>query len=277
MSDITLYPPRNLPASPEDIWGGSQNTALGAYQPQNGQPQPQPLKKLNRLLRGRWLLALTLSAAGAVGGAMAGFKSQVPLYAGITQIEIRPGYMSSGLVDKAQPYFMQMLKNESLRIPSDRVITAALQRPEWLSAGGHKYTKDYVAVFQNNLTVVLMKDSAMIQIAFQSDNPKLAAAGANAVMNAYAAIKANDGTSDIQAKLERNQQQLTDAQRAKHDAVDQMNSLTREYGTTELGPLLSTMQQQRQNLPWNSAAKNWRWRTPRLWSPMPKGIASSAS
>ena len=56
MSDITLYPPRNLPASPEDIWGGSQNTALGAYQPQNGaQPQPQPLKKLNRLLRGRWL------------------------------------------------------------------------------------------------------------------------------------------------------------------------------------------------------------------------------
>ena len=43
MSDITLYPPRNLPASPEDIWGGSQNTALGAYQPQNG-AQPQPLK-----------------------------------------------------------------------------------------------------------------------------------------------------------------------------------------------------------------------------------------
>src|SRR2546421_5667603 len=217
MSDITLYPPRNLPASPEDIWGQSQNTALGAYQPQNGQQQPQPLKKLNRLLRGRWLLALTLSAAGAVGGAMAGFKSQVPLYAGVTQVEIRPGQMTVQLIDKAQPYFTQMLKNESLRIPNERVISAALQRPEWTSAGGHKYTKDYVAVFQNNLTVVLMKDSAMIQIAFQSDNPKLAAAGANAVMKAYEAIKIGDGTGDQQIKLDKAQQQLADAQRAKHD------------------------------------------------------------
>lgn len=245
MSDITLYPPRNLPASPEDIWGGSQNTALGAYQPQNG-AQPQPLKKLNRLLRGRWLLALTLSAAGAVGGAMAGFKSQVPLYAGITQVEIKPGIMTTNLIDKAQPYFMQMLKNESLRIPGDRVISAALQRPEWTAAGGHKYTKDYVAVFQNNLTVVLMKDSAMIQITFQSENPKLAAAGANAVMRAYEAIKIGDGMGNQQVKLDKAQQKLADAQRAKHDAVEQMNALTKEYGTTELGPLLATMQQQRQ-------------------------------
>ena len=246
MSDITLYPPRNLPASPEDIWGGSQNTALGAYQPQNGQQQPQPLKKLNRLLRGRWLLALTLSAAGAVGGAMAGFKSQVPLYAGVTQVEIKPGVVTSSLIDKAQPYFMQMLKNESLRIPNERVISAALQRPEWLNAGGHKYTKDYVAVFQNNLTVVLMKDSAMIQITFQSENPKLAAAGANAVMRAYEAIKAFDSGDSQQIRLQKAQQQLADAQRTKHDAVDQMNALTKEYGTTELGPLLATMQQQRQ-------------------------------
>jgi len=115
--DIQLYPQRNLPANAEDLWGQShQTTALGSYQPQNG--QPQPLKKLHRLLRGRWLLALCLSTAGAIGGAMAGYKSQVPLYAGQTQIEIQPVIRTVNLIDKATPYFMQSLKNESLRIPS---------------------------------------------------------------------------------------------------------------------------------------------------------------
>src|SRR5262245_56665012 len=149
--DMTLHSARNLPASPEDLWGQAQpTTALGAYQPQNA--QPQPLKKLNRQLRGRWLLAICLSAAGAVGGAMAGYKSQVPLYAGQTSVEIQPVIRRLDLVDKATPYFNQALKNEALRINSDRIISAAIQRPEWLQAGGHKYTKDYVGVFQNNLT-----------------------------------------------------------------------------------------------------------------------------
>src|SRR3954470_17422493 len=114
--DITLYPPRNLPASPEDIWGQSQSTGLGAYQPQNGQNQPQPLKKLNRLLRGRWLLALILSAAGAAAGAVVGFKSQVPLFAGQSAVEIRPIIGNLAVLDKAIPYFQQTVKNESLRI-----------------------------------------------------------------------------------------------------------------------------------------------------------------
>jgi len=125
--DITLYPQRNLPAAPEDLWGQPNGNALGAYQPQN---QPQPLKKLNRLLRGRWLLALILSAAGAAAGAVIGFKSQVPLYAGQTAVEIKPIIGNLAVLDKAIPYFQQTVKNESLRIPSDRVISAALQRTE---------------------------------------------------------------------------------------------------------------------------------------------------
>src|SRR4051794_6534117 len=176
--DITLYPQRNLPAAPEDLWGNPQSSAMGAYQPQN--QQSQPLKRLNRLLRGRWLLALILAAAGAAGGAIAGYKSQIPLYAGQGAIEIKPIIPSLALLDKSVPYFQQTIKNESLRIPGERVITAALQRPEWTTAGGYKYNKDRVAIFQQNLTVTLAKDSSMIQVAFQSETPKLAAAGANA-------------------------------------------------------------------------------------------------
>src|SRR5438552_6364910 len=189
--DITLHAPRNLPASAEDLWGQPQHSsALGAYQP--GNAQPQPLKKLHRLLRGRWLLAICLSAAGAVGGAMVGYKSQVPLYAGQTCIEVKPVIGSLALVDKATPYFNQALKNEALRIPSDRVISEALKRPEWLNAGGHKYTKDYVAVFQNNLTVNLVKDSSMIQITFQNQTPKTAAAVADSETPAYAATRQHE-------------------------------------------------------------------------------------
>ncbi|HEX3356936.1 MAG TPA: hypothetical protein VHS31_08195, partial [Tepidisphaeraceae bacterium] len=247
--DITLHAPgRGLPVAPEDLWGQPQNgNALGSYQPQNGAPQPQPLKKLQRLLRGRMILALCLSAVGALGGAYAGYKSQVPLYAGETQVEILPVLPSLNVMDKAQPYFTQTLKNESLRIPSDRVITAALQRPEWLNAGGHKYNKDYVAVFQNNLTVTLAKDSSMIQIAFQSENPKLAAGGANAILGAYVEMKSS-ATGDSQTqKLKVANQELEEAQRQKHDLTEQMLAKTKDYGTTDLTQLLTDMQQQRQH------------------------------
>jgi polysaccharide biosynthesis transport protein len=247
--DITLHAPgRGLPAAPEDLWGQPQNgNALGSYQPQNGQ-QPQPLKKLQRLLRGRVLLALCLSAVGAIGGAYAGYKSQVPLYSGETQVEIKATVPNITLLDKATPYFTQTLKNESLRIPSDRVITAALQQPEWVNAGGHKYTKDYVAIFENNLTVTLAKDSSMIQIAFQSESPKLAAAGANATMNAYVTIKAEDGSDTQGQKLKLANQALDDAQRQKHDLTEQMLKLTSDYGTTDLSQLLTDRQLKRQNL-----------------------------
>lgn len=244
--DITLFPPRNLPAAPEDLWGQPQQNAMGPYQPQNA--QPQPLKKLNRLLRGRWLLAILLSAAGAVGGAMAGYKSQIPLYAGQTAVEIRPIIGNLAVLDKAIPYFQQAVKNESLRIPSDRVISAALQRPEWTTAGGYKYTKDRVSIFQTNLTVTLAKDSSMIQIAFQNENPKVAAAGANAVMKAFEAIKQDDGMTGQQKKLLEAQRALDDFQRQKRDTEQQIAELTKDYGTAELGPQLHEMMSRKEKL-----------------------------
>jgi capsular exopolysaccharide synthesis family protein len=248
MSDITLHSPRNLPASAEDLWGQPQNgNALGAYQPQNA-PQPAPLKKLNRLLRGRWLLAITLSLAGALGGAMVGWKSQLPLYAGETAIEIKPIIPNINVADKAQPYFQQSLKNEALRIPTDRIISESLKRPEWLAAHGYKYTKDNVAVFQNNLTVNLVKDSSMIQIIFQSEDPKKAAAGANAVMKAYVAIRQDDGGDVNSAKMREAQRNLDDAKRMKQDLEDQIANLTKDYGAADLGPAVSHMMEEREKL-----------------------------
>ena len=245
--DITQYAQRNLPAAPEDLWGQPQN-ALGSYQPQNGQPQQSPLKKLNRLLRGRWLLAICLSAAGAVGGAAAGWKTQLPLYAGQTNIEVKPVIGSLSLVDKATPYFNQALKNEALRIPSDRVISEAMKRPEWLNAGGHKYSKDYVAVFLNNLTVNLVKDSSMIQITFQSEKPKLAAGGANAIMKAYIAIRDDDTGDARQGKMAEAQRNLEAAQQEKHKLEDQISELTKDFGAADLGPPLSKMMEEREKL-----------------------------
>ncbi len=246
--DITLYPPRNLPASAEDLWGQSQpSSALGHYQPQNAQ-QPQPLKKLNRLLRGRWLLAICLSAAGAVGGAMAGFKSQLPLYAGQTSIEVQPVIRTTSLIDKVTPYFNQALKNEALRIPSDRVISEALKRPEWLKAGGYKSTPDNVAAFQNNLVVNLVKDSSMVQIIFENESPKRAAAGANALMNAYVAIRENDSGGAQQQKMLEAQRNLEKAQQEKREAEDQIDALTKDIGTSDLGPQLAEMMKEREEL-----------------------------
>ena len=179
---------------------------------------------------------------------MAGFKSQLPLYAGQTSIEVQPVIRTTSLIDKVTPYFNQALKNEALRIPSDRVISEALKRPEWLKAGGHKYTPDNVAAFQNNLMVNLVKDSSMVQIIFENENPKRAAAGANALMNAYVAIRENDSGGAQQQKMLEAQRNLEKAQQEKRESEDQIDALTKDIGTSDLGPQLAEMMKEREEL-----------------------------
>src|SRR5262249_5601646 len=86
-----------LTIASDDAW--AQGSALAT--PSTSAPaNPQPLKKLHRLLRGRLWLAIPLSLAGIALGAIGGWISQTPLYQSDGYIEIRPYFPSTALLDK---------------------------------------------------------------------------------------------------------------------------------------------------------------------------------
>jgi capsular exopolysaccharide synthesis family protein len=244
--DITLHQNRNFPVGPEELWGQQPSTQLGAYQPQNG--QAQPLKKLNRLLRGRWLLAISLSIAGAVGGALAGWKSSVPLYAGMGTVEAKPFIANLSLVDKVMPYFDKFLKNQTFVITDGRTISQALARPEWTRVHGHKPTPEYVAAFQNNLTANLVKDSAIIQIAFTNEDPKMAAAGCTAIMKAYEALANDQVAMDQKKKLDTAQQLREKAYNDQKRNEDLVADLSKDFGAPDMTAVLLKKQEYKTTL-----------------------------
>ena len=250
--DMMLHQGRGLPAAPEDLWGGNNGHALGPHQPQNAQ-QGQGLKKIHRLLRGRYIMTICCAAACGIAGGILGFKSQVPLYVGQTAVEIKPVMPTITLLDKAQGYFNVTVKDEAYAITNSETIAEALQNPIWITAGGHKYTPDYVAVFQSNATATLMKDGAVIVVQFQSENPKLAAAGANAIVAAYKELKNANGDKSLDSKLGVARDNLEKETTIKRNCEEQVANLTKDYGGADVGKILDEKQERYETLKDNIA------------------------
>ena len=96
--------------------------------------------------------------------------------------------------------------------------------------------------------MTLAKDSSMIQITYQDPRPKLAAAGANSVMNAYIAIRQSDTGGQQQMKMAEAQRQLDKAQQDRHALEDQINDLTKDVGSTDLAPQLTEIMKHRETV-----------------------------
>ena len=151
--------------SGDDFWASNAITAPGGGL--GAANQPQPFKKLHRLLRGRYVWALLLCPVFAGVGFALGWKSQVPLYVSNGLIEVKPILPGTGVMGTAMPYFDKFLKTQSMTILSSRVINAALASKEWTSVAGdsaRNLSPDYVAAFTASLTSLPIKDSNLIQI-----------------------------------------------------------------------------------------------------------------
>src|SRR4051812_12645676 len=158
--DITLFQPSNLPAAPDDLWHSS--TALG---PAGGQqPQtPSPMKKVHRLLRGRWGLAITLAIIGAVLGAVGGFISQKPKFASTGLIWIKPNIPSLMQSDRVMPFYTLYVQGQAAMIGNQRILEKAVQSEEWRSTG-LPANDEMIAMLKDNLEVSYTKNTQHVQV-----------------------------------------------------------------------------------------------------------------
>ena len=108
--DIQLYAtpgnPGSLPAAPDELFHGAGTTALGAHTGFTGAPPPpSPLKKIQRLLRGREKLAIFLGLTCAIIGGCVGWLSQRPQFVSKGVVWIKPIIPRLLDSDKVMPFY----------------------------------------------------------------------------------------------------------------------------------------------------------------------------
>src|SRR5689334_16918382 len=199
--DMTLSTRAGLPVAPDDMWaGGSMQLAMpGAAM--SAAPQQQPLRKLHRLLRGRYWIAIVLGLIGALAGGFFGFTSQVPVYEADGVLYIEPTIANTMMADKAIPFYQQFIKSQASMIQTPRVASDAIKRKEWKDAGGKGSGPDAVAAFLSSLSATYLKDSSLVTVSFQSPDPKLAAAGVNAAISSYIELQKDMNDADKKTRL----------------------------------------------------------------------------
>ena len=92
----------------------------------NQQSKPMGLKKIHRLLRGRYPLVITMGLLFGLAGALTGFLVQQPLFNGQFQIDISPTVPNlSSPVGDPIPDYERLLQTQ----------VAMMKNPELISAG----------------------------------------------------------------------------------------------------------------------------------------------
>src|SRR6516162_4604776 len=95
-----------------------------------GQPEPTPLRRIHRLLRGRYGLAAVLATIGAACGVAAGILLPKPAWESVGIIEMRP--LTPGTVeDRLKPLYDRLVQDVIVTLHTERVIKHAMQNPAW--------------------------------------------------------------------------------------------------------------------------------------------------
>ncbi|MGB0766086.1 MAG: polysaccharide biosynthesis tyrosine autokinase [Phycisphaeraceae bacterium] len=158
---------------------------------------------LLNLLRGRWHWAILLSTVLAAAGGYLGYNSQNPEYQTWSKITIKPDYILSVNVKDLTLYeeYTNFVRGEVSRLTSSEVIAEAMQKPEWQDAvreAGEEYASMSVDEFEDSLSVFMPEaDEQDVIWGFSSENPLIAQAGVNTLLEAYREERKASTTAQI--------------------------------------------------------------------------------
>ncbi|MCY2954891.1 MAG: hypothetical protein NTU53_23415 [Planctomycetota bacterium] len=234
--DIVPAQPASVPAIPAP--------------PPRPAPAPNPLLILHALLRGKYKWAVPLALVGAILGSSIAYLVSGPKYrsAGLIQIKpTLPRILYNSEQNNVMPMFDAFVESQVMLIRSQRVLTMAMQNPDWKSFGrGLKL--DAQADFIEGLEVAHPKNSEMILVAFLDRDPDAAVTAVAAVIAAYQKIFAEYDVESVtnRAKvLEERQTMLNGQLKSLNERIFAIGS---EFGSDKLDPIYAFKLQELNNL-----------------------------
>lgn len=146
---------------------------------------------LHRLLRGRYILALSLASIGAIAGATGGYLATKPKYMSVGSIHVVP-VLQKVMYDVSEKGVPQMfnsyVRDQANYLQEPRVISMALGSKEWLALG-RTQDPDMKDRFLNALQVATDREEPeWIRVRFLDRDPHAAKVAVEQIIEAYTQI-----------------------------------------------------------------------------------------
>ena len=199
---------------------------------------PHPLKKLHRLLRGRYRWAVVLTLIGLIGGGVAGYKIWTPQYKTTGLIRVRPvipTLLYKNEESGVMPMFKAFVESQTMLIQSQRVTNMAMQDEAWQEIG-RGMTPEAQGEFRQQLNV-RTAGGEMIQISFADPSLDATRAAVEAVIRSYMLIH---GERDLEQEAQRMrilEERRTALSNQLTSIRDRITAIGNEYGSDALQSL----------------------------------------
>ncbi|HTW94022.1 MAG TPA: AAA family ATPase [Tepidisphaeraceae bacterium] len=234
---------------PVDPWSGG-----GHYGGTPPEVHSSVLKKIHRLLRGRYPLAIALALLCGAAGAAFGWMSRKPLYKSSALIMIKTSIPSINPLSP-DPYISDpnsFVEAEMTLMQNPDTVRAAMQDPRWVRLHPEEITDDRVNAFISNVDVEKDPLTNLIELSYEDPDPRSAQAGALSLASAYfVAYRASDPMSrdNLRKVLTDRQQVISDNISNDNLEITQDTSQMGEYADPAYADtqvaLLSQLQSQR--------------------------------
>jgi Mrp family chromosome partitioning ATPase len=203
---------------------------------------------IQRALRGRYPLALTLATAGGFAGAWAGLNLGQRLYRadGLVRIaSVVPQVMQETDQNRSIPMFDGYIQAQQQVMTSAQTVHAAMRESAWQNLGSTAKSPEQFAA---SLQVEVRPKSDHLRVRFIDADPQVASAGVRAIIAAYQS--AYDREQNQLDRLRISELELRrSTQRYELDQTDTLlAAIVEEYGTVEVEPLYKACTQRVQKL-----------------------------
>ena len=212
----------------------SHDMATGQHGNQQG--KPVGLKRIHRLMRGRYPLVITLGLLFGVAGGLMGFLSEEPIYTSSFTVEIVPQVQTPGsYTGEMIPGYTMFLQSQVAVLKSYDVVQRALDEDAWKATGAPRGDDAAITRFaagveaENN-----PPDTSMLRISYSDPDRNLALAGAQSVLKAYQEFCAESDQSLYPQKLQELQRLQTKYSNDLASSAQSLRELQSQYNTDDL-------------------------------------------
>jgi succinoglycan biosynthesis transport protein ExoP len=217
------------PSTQIEPWNTGGNTALGAP----AGPQANPLQRIHRSLRGRYILAVVLALLGGMAGGTAGYLTGEPGYVSKGAIQVRPNTVNTDRTDSMMQMYDRHMASQAALLQSDKVLKFAVEHPLW-KATNPPPTPNPMAMFALGLKAEFLKNTEIIQVSYTHKDPAAAQAAVKAVIQSYDKHCASEESKDLDTRINYWKTMRFEATGKIAAAYKRIKELNARYGTTDL-------------------------------------------
>ena len=229
--------------APADFWtqGGSAvlapPTPPSPGQSVSASPKLTPMTKAHRLLRGRYPLAITLAAAGAVAGAVVGYLAVAPRYVSTGMVQLDPRIVTLGVTDPNMNNYMMILQNQAGLLTSGNVAEAAMADKAFVDAYHLAYPGEPLPddpTFVSNINVDHTRGASLLMFSYSDRSKPVAEAAATSALKAYQTLYGSDeAVRYTDTKIAYNRQRLDKVEADLAAKRQEMDGVVKQYGDAD--------------------------------------------